>query len=292
MATNRSHPPTLETLVKRTIIDERLFARGEKVLAAVSGGPDSMAMLHVLARLSGKLGFTLSAHGVDHGLRADAGLELDIAEALCRTLDVPFERTCVTLTRGGNLQARAREARFKALREAAASQRASVIATAHHADDRAETVLLRLLQGSGPVGLACLPARTGDLVRPLIRARRRDVLAHLQRHNVAFSTDPSNVDTRFQRARIRTEVLPLLEGLSPSIVAHLNGLADDLQALCSPAHDAALAAMQTSGLRRVHRRQVERAGTRGAQVLLTGHGQVHLALSDAGVVITKERPDR
>jgi len=187
-----------------------------------------MALLHVLARLVPTLGHQLVAHGVDHGLRDEARRELDLAEALAARLDVPFRRTAVRVPRGGNLQARARAARLGALRAAAERDGASCIATGHHADDRAETVLLRLLRGASPAGLAVLPARAGDLIRPLIRARRADVLAHLARHEIPFAADPSNLDPRFLRVRVRVELIPVLQALSPAIVRHLNGLADDL----------------------------------------------------------------
>jgi tRNA(Ile)-lysidine synthase len=187
-----------------------------------------MALLHVLAHLRPKLGHDLVAHGVNHGLRAEAASELDDAESFAVTLRVPFHRTNARVKPGGNLQARARAIRLGALRDAAVRARATCIATAHHADDRAETVLLRLLRGASPLGLAVLPARHGDLVRPFIRARRRDIEAHNRRHEIPFSSDPSNLDARFLRARVRRELLPLLETLSPGIVGHLNGLADEL----------------------------------------------------------------
>jgi tRNA(Ile)-lysidine synthase len=187
-----------------------------------------MALLDVMARLGAKLGFETFAHGVDHGLRDEATRELDQAEAFATARGVVFERTRVSVARGGNLQARAREARFRALRAAAAEVGAARIATAHHADDRAETVLLRVLRGASPAGLAVLPPAEGDLVRPFVRARRQAILAHLARHDVPYAADPSNLDPRFLRARVRHELLPLLAALSPGIVDHLNGLADDL----------------------------------------------------------------
>jgi len=187
-----------------------------------------MALLDVLARLAPKLGLALSAHGVDHGLRTDAAAELDLAEQHAERLGVPFGRTRVAVAPGGNLQARARSARYAALEEAQRAAGAHLLATAHHADDRAETVLLRLLRGAGPRGLAVLPARAGERIRPFVRARKTDVLAHLGRHGVRFAQDPSNRDRRHQRVRVREELLPLLAELSPGIVEHLNALADAL----------------------------------------------------------------
>jgi tRNA(Ile)-lysidine synthase len=223
----RSHPPSLVTIVKRTLIEEGGELRGSTLLAAVSGGSDSQAMLSVLARLAPQLGFALRAHGVDHGLRAEAAAELGLAEALALRLGVPFARTRVAVARGANLQARARDARYAALRDAAAPH-AALIATAHHAHDRAETILLRLLRGAGPRGLAVLPTRAQDVIRPLVRAEKGDVIAHLQRHHLDFAQDPSNTDGAFLRVRVRRELLPLLNELSPQIVRHLNALADAL----------------------------------------------------------------
>lgn len=222
----RSHPPTLITLA-RAALREGIVPRGTSVLVAVSGGPDSMALLHVLSMLRARHGFGLFAHGVDHGLRPEAARELDLAERFARDLDVPFSRSALHVKPGGNLQARARDVRWAALRAAASRAGAERIATGHHADDRAETLLIRLLRGTGARGLAVLPPAEGDRIRPFLRARRADIAAHIERHHVPFATDPSNRDPRFLRARVRMQLLPELERLSPRIVEHLCALADD-----------------------------------------------------------------
>jgi len=157
----RTHPPSLTTTVRRTLLEECGPLSGCTVLAAVSGGGDSQAMLSVLGRLAAKVGFKLLAHGVDHGLRAEAARELDLAEALASKLGVPFGRTVLTLGRGGNLQSRARDARYAALRAAAAPY-AALLATAHHADDRAETgaaTPATRLGAAGPCGARAACAR-------------------------------------------------------------------------------------------------------------------------------------
>lgn len=273
--TRRSHPPTLLTLAERTLREECRVERGARLLAAVSGGPDSMALLDVLARLGKKLGFELVAQGVDHGLRPEAGAELDLAERHARALGVVFERTRVSLEPGGNLQARARAVRYAALEAAAERAGASLIATAHHADDRAETLLLRLLRGSGPRGLAVLPPRFENRLRPLIRARKSDVLLHLGRHGVPFADDPSNRDRRHLRVRVREELMPLLVELSPGVVAHLNALSDALSA----SDDARVAAADALGLGRAQRRQLARAialSQRRSEIWLPGGAVLEL----------------
>lgn len=270
----RSHPPTLITLAQRTLKEECRIERGECLLVAVSGGGDSSALLHVLSIVAPRLGLTVVAHGVDHGLRPEASLELDRAAELAARCGVPFERTRVSVTPGGNLQARAREVRYRALRDAMRTTGATRIATAHHADDRAETVLLRLLHGAKPSGLAVLPPSDGSLVRPLIRARKSDIVAHLTRHDVPFSDDPSNQNRRFLRVRVRLELMPLLEELSPAIVSHLTALADEV------GRDPLADLMDSSGkavfLKRAQSGTLRRALElgRGAKILLSGNREI------------------
>src|ERR1700733_6471818 len=122
-------------LVERLVRDERLIERGDLVLCACSGGPDSTALLHVLARLRGPIGHTLVAPGVDPGLRPEAADELEIARAVADALGVPFSVTTLAVASGSNLQARAREARHEALGRAAVAAGARAAATGHTADE-------------------------------------------------------------------------------------------------------------------------------------------------------------
>ncbi len=233
------------TAASLTTIVARAFAAhlrpGDAVLLAVSGGPDSMALLHAASLAGRKQRLRLFAHGVDHGLRPEAAKELELAAALAASLGTPFGRSLLAVPRGGNLQARARTARYQALAQAARAASAAIVATAHHADDRAETVLLRMLRGAGPAGLAVMPplapcpgAPDLRLLRPLLGATRADVMLHIGRHRLAVATDPSNVDPRYLRVRVRNELLPRLTDLSPQIVSHLNALADALVELGAP----------------------------------------------------------
>ena len=292
MSARRSHPPSLLRLVERLTRDERLFTRGDVVLCAVSGGPDSTALLSALARLRETFGHAVIAHGVDHGLRPAAADELAIAAQVAATHDVPFASTRVDVAPGPNLQARARAARYDALGRAAVAAGARVIATGHTADDRAETWVMRLLRGAGPRGLAVLPPRAAlpqgapspaiDVVRPLLGARRSDVLAHLARHELPFARDPSNDDRRFLRARVRHEVLPLLEELSPGVVEHLSALADMLEVLPD---EAAL-----EGLGRAQRLAVERArrlGRRSVRLRLPGGRDALATFPEGRIVLTR-----
>lgn len=263
--TERSHPPALLRRTERTLREETPLARGDRVVVAVSGGGDSTALLHVLARLAARLHVELHAHGVDHGLRTGAAAELDLAERLAGDLGVPFSRSVLDVGDGGNLQARARAARYAALDAVAERIGARWVATAHHENDRAETILMRILRGTSPRGLAILPAASERRLRPLIRSPASAIVAHLARHGLSFATDPSNQNPRFLRTRIRHELIPLLEDLNPGVTAHLNLLADEWSepepVVVTDAQGRALPLMrsQAAQIRRAHKQKQKRA---------------------------------
>jgi tRNA(Ile)-lysidine synthase len=227
-------PPSLATRTRRVLKEARV-AEGAVLLVACSGGLDSQVLLDTLA-LVGKGGrLRLFAHGVDHGLRAAARDELDLARRLCLLRGVPFDVTTKRVPPGPNLQARARDVRYSALRSAAAKVGAGHVCTAHHLEDRAETVLIRILRGASLSGLSVLPAAQGDLLRPLVSAHRKELLAHAKRRGLEWADDPSNRDPRFLRVRVRSEVLPLLRALDPRIDEHLVDLAEEAISTFGPA---------------------------------------------------------
>lgn len=261
----RSHPPSLLRHAERSLARLPLERGRTVILCACSGGPDSTALVHALARHRKRFGFSVVAHGVDHGLRADAAAELECAKQVCAQLEIPFGTTRLRLAKGSGIMARARDARYAALRSAAKNAQAAFIATGHTADDRAETLLIRLLQGAGPRGLSVLPEATAGertalaapeltLIRPLVSVRRAEVMAHLARHKLPSMHDPSNVDPQFLRVRVRREVLPLLESLSPAIVEHLCRLAEALPTAGFPA-EAGAAEISKLGVAKAPRRR-------------------------------------
>jgi tRNA(Ile)-lysidine synthase len=217
--------------VRRTVAERRLLRPGDRVVVACSGGPDSVALVDVLGRLSSELGLTLVVASVDHGLRPEAAAEVERVGALAARLRLPFRALRVTVGGGRSLQAAARDARYGALHELAAREKASRIAVGHTEDDQAETVLARLLRGASVDGIAGIaPRRRDGVIRPLLDARRADVLAHLAHAGLDFSDDPSNRDARFFRSRIRHALLPALEAEDSRVVEHLARLADDARA--------------------------------------------------------------
>ena len=199
-----------------------------RFVLAVSGGPDSQCLLKAFPHVAAGFGHSCVAIGVDHGLRDSAGQELALAETLAASVGVEFRRIRLSVGHGPNLMSRARDARYSALLLAADAVGASEVVTAHHADDRAETVLIRLVRGDRVGSLAVLPEVSGRVYRPLLRASRAELEAYVARWGVPFATDPSNSNPRFLRSRVRHELLPLLEELNPSIKDRLNSIADEL----------------------------------------------------------------
>ena len=212
--------------VLRAIARERLIPRGGRVLAALSGGADSVALSTLLADAAPAGGYVLAGllH-VNHRLRGGAA-EAD--EAFCRTiaerLRVPIvvERVDVAaLARadGVSIEHAGHRARYAIFERVAAEQDADAVATGHTQDDLAETVLLRLVRGAGPGGLAGIRPRAGRVVRPLLGVSRRELREHLAARGVPHREDASNRDLRVPRNRVRHRLLPLLaQEFSPAIV--------------------------------------------------------------------------
>ena len=211
-----------------TIRTHDLIPAGTRVLAAVSGGADSVALALVLARLSATRALDCTLAGLahlHHGLRgADADADQAFVEALAARLDVPCvsgrEDVAARATDAGeSIETAGRRARYAFLEGAAASLGATRIATGHTADDQAETLLLRLLRGAGLQGLSGIRPRNGDIIRPLLDAGRAEVEAFLNAEGESWRDDASNADRGIPRNRVRHEVMPLLKDIAGPSVA-------------------------------------------------------------------------
>ncbi|MFB3853198.1 MAG: tRNA lysidine(34) synthetase TilS [Vicinamibacterales bacterium] len=213
-------------LVQRTITRRKLIPPGARVIVALSGGPDSVAMAHLLADLARPMGFALVglAH-LNHSIR---GVDADHDEGFCREvaaalgLPIDVERANVPAIAAASrrsLEDAGRVERYAFLGRAAERAQADLVAVGHTLDDQAETVLLQLVRGAGPRGLAGIHPRAGIVVRPLIETRRKALRDYLVRNGVAFVEDASNRDLSNPRNRVRHELVPLLEkDFNPAIV--------------------------------------------------------------------------
>jgi tRNA(Ile)-lysidine synthase len=240
----RTHSLVVELLTKCT------FAPSNTAIhCAVSGGADSVALLVLAAAHS----TDVTAWHVDHGLRDGSSAEAQIVHDIALALGAKFESRTVAIESGSNLEARAREARFAVL--------PTEVATGHTADDQAETVLVNLLRGAGMRGLSGMQ---GGPQHPILQLRRSDTVALCDALGISVFHDPSNDDDRFQRNRIRHEVLPLLQSISQrdvvSVIARQaelvrddDALLDELASAIDPTDAKAIAAAPQALARRALR---------------------------------------
>lgn len=213
------------------------------LLVAVSGGADSVALLRALAALAPRRRWqlTLTVAHVQHHLRAQAESDAQFVARLAQSLSLPFLRADLSLAASpGNLEARARHARYAALDDLARSAGARYLVTAHHADDQLETVLMRLLRGSSLQGLAAMPWRrklpgTPEhapplfLIRPMLAVDRPAVQDYLRALEQTWHEDHTNIDPARTRNRLRHEVIPVLRALRPDAAGRAVALADHLR---------------------------------------------------------------
>ncbi len=249
----------------------RFPAGGGPMVAAVSGGPDSLALL-ILAVATGR---SVVAIHVDHGIRAGSAVEADVVRSAAEELGAAFESRTVLVGEGGDLEARARRARYQALPVG--------VLTGHTADDQAETILLNLLRGAGLDGLAGMriSEARARVVRPLLGLRRAETHALCDAWGFVAVRDPSNSDLRFRRNRVRHQLVPVLESVAerdvvPILARQAALLADDAAYLdaaaaeIDPTDVRALAvaprALARRALRRWLRHGVERHPPTAAEV--------------------------
>ena len=217
--------------VANYIKSEKLIQPGSILLAAVSGGIDSMVLADVLFKLRSDLHFELAIASFDHGLRPESGSDLDFVRAWAEDHDLPFfggGKNIAALSGGKNVEDIARRERYSFLHYTAAKCGADAIATAHHRGDQAETVLLHLLRGSGVTGLAGMRPERDHIVRPLLCADRSDIAAYAEDNHIKYREDSTNSSTHYLRNKIRLELLPVLAQYNPSISSQLN----DTAAIC------------------------------------------------------------
>jgi tRNA(Ile)-lysidine synthase len=215
------HPgPDLIERVERFITANRLIPSGSRILVAVSGGQDSMAMLSILHRLSGRLELELAVGHFDHRLRPSSGADRAQVETFVKSLGLVCHSGSADVrsrseSGGINLEAAARQARYTFLYDAAGVIQADFIATGHTSSDQIETVLFHIIRGTGLRGLAGIPLRRDILIRPLMGINRQDTSRYCHQLALPVCEDATNHDTRLTRNRIRLELLPVIKDIHP-----------------------------------------------------------------------------
>ncbi len=216
--------PRPESLLERRVsrsLSSCGVKNGSAIVVGVSGGPDSTALLSMLSRLAEKRSFRLHACIVDHGMRPRGEIDGDISfvESLARSLYMPVrviaipEGECAAEARRlkRSLEETARDLRLDGLERLASELGADSVALGHTQDDAVETLLMRIIQGSGPAGLAGMAARRGVFVRPMLGCTRREIMEYLEAEGLSYRTDSTNGDPAFLRNRVRALLVPLLE---------------------------------------------------------------------------------
>lgn len=197
------------------------FRGGERVLAAVSGGADSVALMHLLRGAAAREGFELFAAHYEHGIRGEESRgDADFVSRLCEDLGVPLSMGAGDVPlyareHGMGLELAARELRYAFLKDVKAELNADTIALAHHMDDQAETVMMHILRGSGLRGLVGMRARQGDIARPLLGVGKAELIDYLTENHVAWREDSTNAVADTPRNRLRLTILPVLGEMYP-----------------------------------------------------------------------------
>lgn len=215
---------------------EGLLQDGKPLVIGVSGGADSVCLFYLLSDICERRGISVIPVHVHHGIR---GEEADRDERFVRELTKAKGVSCQICRvdvpayvekNGLSTEEAARILRYRELERIRVENSAFAIALAHHRDDQAETVLMNLLRGTGPVGLAGILPRSGTKIRPLLAVSRNEILDYLKENNINFVEDSTNFNQEYTRNRIRMEVLPLLENIYPRAGEHIANVAEDVYA--------------------------------------------------------------
>ncbi len=209
------------TLLDRIGASYKAIGAPDSILLGLSGGADSLALLFALLDLKQDEGFEVHCVHVNHHLRAGADDEANWLAALLKGLAVPLRIKDVQVPAGGSLEAQARQVRYAAFEEAMRETGAEVLALAHHAFDQAETMLMRLMHGTGPSGLAAMGELSGCIWRPLLLTSKDALIGYLKSRGQSWVEDESNQDQRMLRNAIRYRISPEIEALSPGALVRM-----------------------------------------------------------------------
>ncbi len=214
----------LITKVIKTIEKYEMIEEGDKVIVAVSGGPDSMCLLDILNRIKNQFKISLVITHVHHGIRKnEANIEARFVRLKSFHLNLPFQQLSVSVPeiareKGLSIEQAGRVVRYQFFKELLYSCQAQKIALGHHADDQVETMLMRLIRGCGLRGLRGIPPKRSIFIRPLIECTRSEIEAYCKRRDIAYCLDSTNKEPRYLRNKIRQQLIPLLKKEYNSVI--------------------------------------------------------------------------
>lgn len=230
----------LYRLVNKTLKDNNLFPNEARILVACSGGPDSMVLLDLLQylKIHRKALWTIGVTTMDHSIRREGLFELQMVESYCKNRDLPFwgikkDIPLMAQERKESLETVGRCERYKWFNELAEREHYDYIVTAHHKDDQGETILAHILRGSGIKGIIGMSVISHDyavpIVRPLLAVTKDEILEYARLQDIEYCLDASNEDVKYNRNRIRHDVIPTLKTINPNVVDALCRLGDIAQ---------------------------------------------------------------
>lgn len=205
--------------IRETVAQYEMVSKGETVCVGLSGGADSVSLLHALKKLGDELGFKVRAVHINHGLRGEESeRDMRFCERLCGELGIDIEVRRLNLAaakeKHESLEECARKARYEAFAEVVGEDR---LATAHNLNDSAETVLLNLMRGTGLKGLCGIPPKRGNIIRPLIRCSRAEVEEYCRVSGLSYVTDSTNLSDDYTRNKVRHRIIPEMLKINPAL---------------------------------------------------------------------------
>jgi len=220
--------------VEHTILEHGLIKAGDKILVALSGGPDSVALLHLLRLLAFKYSLRISAAHLDHSIRPNSYRDREFCRVLCRSLKIKLHSKRLDVVgiagkRRLSVEEAGRDVRYAYLGRLADKLRYNRIATGHTLDDNVETVVMNLVRGSGLTGLAGIPYKRGQIIRPLLECSKAELESYLRSNKVAFVKDTSNRSLRYARNRVRLNIFPEMEKLNPAAKINIARMAKNVR---------------------------------------------------------------
>jgi len=218
----------IEQIILKFIDEKGLLKANEKILVALSGGPDSVFLLHFLRKFQNRFKIELGAVHINHKLRGkNADADEEFCAELCQNEDMAFFSAAVEVKKFAeenklSLEEAARKVRYAVFDKVVKLNGYNKIATAHNLSDNTETVLLNLLKGTGLKGIAGIPVQRGNIIRPLLPVSKKEILEYLQKNGIRFCIDESNKESIFERNYLRNEIIPLLkEKINPSVEGNI-----------------------------------------------------------------------
>ncbi len=225
------HPSGLRDAVKAFYMNEALVAENDLVILAVSGGVDSMCMAHATIQIANEIGFRVGIAHIDHKLRADSEADCEFVGCFAKSMNIPFYAHEINVfedaePRAVSIELAAREARYKFLASLREDLKAKFVAIGHNRNDQAETVIMRLIRGSGSHGLAAIRPVAGNYIRPLLRFNREQIMSYCRLVGVTWRDDETNSVLSADRNRVRHKIMPELQKIRSGVTDVLARSAD------------------------------------------------------------------